>query len=704
MHLFNNGDEVPLSIPEFLQQDANLKTRLRRVGTAQRASHKIAKHVCKAQRREPHHHHHRALRRLRSSKDLPPTSTTTSTRDVAPDTPCGTPTSPVSSCSSCCEILSLSPTSPRTSTLHIPNELLELVVAFFDTRERVHSISRVCKGWRGVCADTPWMVHERDMVKGDVGCGWVAQCNVVTLVLKSKVVAGGVLRAYKEAEGRVRTPSSLTMLTEVDEDDWAALHALQNSLVDLYVLTFRNAEEALSFPRLKHLTARQVHSDAAWSCLPPCLTSLTITRLMSGKEMAEQLPRFAQLKELKISTEFVPKGFLAIAEHCRGLRKLDLSGTQIDAVSLRAVLSNCRDLESLLVNGVESTPQCLGSLDSISDILCSFKHSLNLQHVFIKGMSGLTNAGLRSIFTNLKKLKSIKLNTNKDITDAGFIGDEEVPCTLPEGITSIQMSDCRHLTDLSLRAMSVSNLTELSLFCCYEMTPLGVKTVAEKCRQLRALYLFIPRYDGGHCTAPHTTSDSTQRRESLHTVLDDDSMRTILNLPHLEALRGFSCGALTAAAFPTEARPNVKTMELDFSLDLSCAHEAHAAMLKAFPNLRKLSLKSNEAVMSDETTADLAHRAHLTCLRACVRSVTSLTNVFAKASRILDIDYLGCTPEYYEASISPTVTERLFKQGKPVFLPAGAARHHSVVFREGEFCEGGMGKKLRVTFDYGASV
>ena len=633
---------------------------------------------------------------------------------------------------------------PSRHMERLPDEVFAAVCGYVHTRERVHAVGAVCRAWRAASDAAPWRLSDRDLSKALVADAarcpaalarlcFVRRLNVASLVLKCADAAAVVLAAYLRftsthpRDVAARAPVEATVLAELTEACYPALRVLAPRLQRLYVLTFKPPPclPQLSFPRLRHFTARQLDGPAAWQTLPDALACLTVTRFVGGADLAANLPRFSRLVELKVATVFCRDGFGAIAASCPVLRKLDLSGTRVDAESLKEILARCPLLRTLVVNGVESPANLPAGLHGagIAEVLSGragggggggggrTPPGWNLEHVFVKGMGGLDNRALRCLFSSLARLRSLKLNTGKDITDEGFCGglvpDGTRPFRIPACLESIQVSDCRHLTDRSLQALSAaSSLTELSLFCCQMMTPKGVTTVAEQCKALRAFCLYIPRVEAASVASASSSAASPPGwTESAFHVVDDASARALLALPELETFKVYSCGALTAAAFPaaSDAKPRLKTLELDYSLALPQAAATHRAIAAAFPSLQKLSLKSNEAVVSDTATVeDFLRIPNLQCLRVCLRELGHLKAVLTKASiAIKDVDLFGCSRSEYEQRFEGVICASLFPGSKPSYLPslpcAGSAPHVAV-FREGEFFDGGNGKKLRVLF------
>ncbi|XP_060052343.1 F-box and leucine-rich repeat protein 13 isoform X4 [Erinaceus europaeus] len=180
------------------------------------------------------------------------------------------------------------------------------------------------------------------------------------------------------------------------------------------------------------------------------------------------LPRhFHNLQNLSLAycRNFTDKGlqYLSLGNGCHKLLYLDLSGcTQISVKGFRNIANSCTGIMHLTINDMPTlTDNCVKALVE----KCSRITSV----VFI-GAPHISDCSFKALSTcNLRK---IRFEGNKRITDACF---KYIDKTYPN-ISHIYMSNCRRITDGSLKSLSpLKHLTVLNLTNCIRLGDSGLR-------------------------------------------------------------------------------------------------------------------------------------------------------------------------------------------------------------------------------------
>ncbi|XP_040827156.1 dynein regulatory complex subunit 6 [Ochotona curzoniae] len=231
------------------------------------------------------------------------------------------------------------------------------------------------------------------------------------------------------------------------------------------------------------------------------------------------LPRnFYNLQNLSLAycRKFTDKGlqYLSLGNGCHKLIYLDLSGcTQISVQGFRNIASSCSGLMHLTINDMPTlTDNCVKALVEKCPSITSVTF-LGSPHISDCAFKALTACNLRKI----------RFEGNKRITDACFKSiDKNYP-----NISHIYMSDCRGITDSSLRSLAtLKQLTVLNLANCVRLGDVGLRHFLDGpvSQRLRELNL-------NHCV--HVGDDSVIRLAERCPNLNYLSLR---NCEHLTDL------------------------------------------------------------------------------------------------------------------------------------------------------------------------
>lgn len=266
-------------------------------------------------------------------------------------------------------------------------------------------------------------------------------------------------------------------------------------------------------------------------------------------QAALRLPMFKDLQEVNF-------------EFAQGLedRHLKLlAGKELDAVNLNA----CQQITDEGLRGLVSAHPTIMSLSlywnlkttdqalvSISDscpsvTLLNFSGCKHISDVGIEALARrchrirsldltrcfrVTDAGLGTILDANPGLEELRLYADSNFTDSAFLHVRHLA-----GLSVLDICGMQHLTDEGLKAIAhCSQLTELNLTWCIQVTDFGVCSVAENCQKLQSLSLY------GLLGVTDASLDALEKScsQSL-TTLDVNGCANIKNRSREELLQRF---------------------------------------------------------------------------------------------------------------------------------------------------------------------
>ncbi|XP_054548485.1 dynein regulatory complex subunit 6 isoform X2 [Talpa occidentalis] len=180
------------------------------------------------------------------------------------------------------------------------------------------------------------------------------------------------------------------------------------------------------------------------------------------------LPRhFCNLQNLSLAycKKFTDKGlqYLNLANGCHKLIYLDLSGcTQISVQGFRNIANSCTGIMHLTINDMPTlTDNCVKAL---------VEKCRRITSVVFIGAPHISDSAFKAL--SACSLRKIRFEGNKRITDACFkYIDKNYP-----NISHIYMSDCKRITDVSLKSLSpLKQLTVLNLANCVRIGDMGLR-------------------------------------------------------------------------------------------------------------------------------------------------------------------------------------------------------------------------------------
>eukprot|EP00899_Mesostigma_viride_P025261 jgi/Mesvir1/591/Mv02032-RA.1 len=241
-------------------------------------------------------------------------------------------------------------------------------------------------------------------------------------------------------------------------------------------------------------------------------------------ELVRRCPRLCKLKLSKIYAG--NRTFLAIAQHCPGLRSLDMSGhpfrvrdevvpTPYERMRLRewedvcvkddglaAVLQNCLQLEVLNLVGWDRLTDA--GITMVGDS-CRRLRKLDVSEL----CGGFTDQGLAAMAPNLGALEVLRASSCDAVTDVSLVAlarhcprlkDADVSfCEVgDEGITALvrhcalvklRAAGCTRVSDVGMAAISerCGQLVGLSISRCGGVSNTGIMAVVSRCSALRSI-------------------------------------------------------------------------------------------------------------------------------------------------------------------------------------------------------------------------
>eukprot|EP01065_Artemidia_motanka_P047121 TRINITY_DN7301_c0_g2_i1.p1 TRINITY_DN7301_c0_g2~~TRINITY_DN7301_c0_g2_i1.p1 ORF type:complete len:671 (+),score=142.94 TRINITY_DN7301_c0_g2_i1:55-2013(+) len=268
------------------------------------------------------------------------------------------------------------------------------------------------------------------------------------------------------------------------------------------------------------------------------------------------------------------------------------------------------------------------------------RHPL-LTHVDLSH-TAVGDAGLRRLLRGLPKLALLRIGKCQ-ITDRGLRPLCFARCK--DQLRHLSLESCARLTDACLRESVcwLSELRYLSIANCPQMSPDGVPYIANGCRKLTTLHMYVP--------------DWKRARKRLTT----ETLRLLLQkLPHLSAFSTSHQELDTAQAFEGLHLPCMEHLSLrSCRMQPACLRPIVAAC----PNLSSLKCCGNEPV-SKECLADVGSLQCLTSLRITYSDGTadSLFKVLRSLRKLRALVVVGLEDpeEEFVSSILEAVPQILY--------------------------------------------
>jgi F-box/leucine-rich repeat protein 2/20 len=405
----------------------------------------------------------------------------------------------------------------------LPDELVLHVFVHLDTKTLMTAVPGVCRRWRALYRDTP-------RVRVDLSFAPVPLLSAPPVrhqtrsAPTSSIGLTEALARFKHVESVVAPfacdgvaciiASSCPRVSAVDFTSHSDPDVVYNGITDVGVVAL--AEHC---PLLKYVDFRQgSQSDASLVALAdhcsrltslavggafgvgfggisivgvrsimehrgPQLTAVCFNECANLNDemvvaMAENCPRLI-LVSLRASRT-TDAGLIALAQHCSGLRSVDLSYCQDIADDGVVVLAQrCSHLTDINVCG------CAELTDvAVATLATRCRHMIRID---AGGCSLLTDGALRALGKYCPQLKVVWLMMCNLLTDAGV-------AALAEGcpfLTELEFTGCSLLADGALRAIAkYCTRIEVADFArCPLLTDAGVIDMAEHCTQLTKIVL-----------------------------------------------------------------------------------------------------------------------------------------------------------------------------------------------------------------------
>eukprot|EP01063_Lacrimia_lanifica_P012054 TRINITY_DN1867_c1_g4_i1.p1 TRINITY_DN1867_c1_g4~~TRINITY_DN1867_c1_g4_i1.p1 ORF type:complete len:661 (+),score=255.76 TRINITY_DN1867_c1_g4_i1:63-2045(+) len=278
--------------------------------------------------------------------------------------------------------------------------------------------------------------------------------------------------------------------------------------------------------------------------------------------------------------------------------------------------------------------------------------SPQLEEVVLSGVGWLDDAGLRRIFASLRQLRVLRVAKNRQLTDEAFTPPD---VTLPPRLVTLSLANNVQLGDATLAkiAAELPGLETLHVSSCPLMTSAGVTHLMTRCRDLKGLYTFVVGPSVATSLGHRAGGGGIPVVRAANPMVTDAVLRQMWGaLPGLQEFCG-SFHPLSAAAFPApgDAAPphgwQLQKLEADYTVT---SGEAYAAIIAAFPSLRKLCVQSARVPFTGEHAESLRRSMqNLEMLKLLLRAdaVAPLLEYAAtsRSLRHLDVEFYdpyGC--------------------------------------------------------------
>lgn len=261
-----------------------------------------------------------------------------------------------------------------------------------------------------------------------------------------------------------------------------------------------------------------------------------------------------ELKELSLSKcqGVTDAGVVGVVTSCTGLQKLDLTCCRdITDTALKAVATSCTGLLSLRMEN------CL--LVTAEGLIMIGKSCVYLEELDLTDCN-LNDNGLKSI-GRCRGLRLLKVGYCMDITYAGLasIGAtctnlRELDCYRSVGISDegvaaiasgckrlkvVNLSYCSSITDASLHSLALlSDLVQLELRACSQITSAGISYIGASCKHLRELDVKRCKFVGDHGVLALSRGCRNLRQVNLsYTAVTDAGMMAIANMSCIQDMK-----------------------------------------------------------------------------------------------------------------------------------------------------------------------
>ncbi|KAI4313207.1 hypothetical protein L6164_026203 [Bauhinia variegata] len=199
-------------------------------------------------------------------------------------------------------------------------------------------------------------------------------------------------------------------------------------------------------------------------------------------------------------------GMVAIGDGLSSLRSLDVSYCRkLTDKGLSAVAKGCPDLKILHLAGCRFvTDGILGALS---------KNCHNLEVLGLQGCANITDNGLTSLASGCQKINYLDINKCSNVGDVGVstisrgcssslktlklldcykIGDEAMSslANFCKNLETLIIGGCRDISDDAIRSLatsSISNLKNLRMDWCLNLSNTSLNCILSQCRNLEAL-------------------------------------------------------------------------------------------------------------------------------------------------------------------------------------------------------------------------
>jgi len=326
----------------------------------------------------------------------------------------------------------------------------------------------------------------------------------------------------------------------------AALPSIALKLSILHVSTCKITNEFIMSVRshligLHTLNISYCHDLTALSCLTFPLRELHLTGIphLSSAALAGAIKFMGtflvvlNVADAKCTDEL----FLQLAIHCNNLQDLDCLGSKISDDALVAVARGCRMLIRLNVGN------CAALSDTSVTELAQNCH--NLESCDLSSIDQLTDRSIVSLAFGCPCLQSLSLAGLPSALSVSHarIGDEAAfALGTMKRLTSIDLLECKGLTDYGLYALVNAPLEDLNLSGCPRLTSRGFCSSISKLPALRILKLYSNQWFDDECVEQlaHSCRKKLERLEFSSAVARPDSLIALAeSCPRLMSVKMF---------------------------------------------------------------------------------------------------------------------------------------------------------------------
>ena len=347
------------------------------------------------------------------------------------------------------------------------------------------------------------------------------------------------------------------------------------------------------------------------------------------RAIARHLPDLHRL-DLSGCREISDAGVIELAQKCTTLKYLDLSGTSITDAAITAIVTNCEELEGLVVGYdvtdaafrvvrlpklthldlenskisdagvIELSRQCTTlksltvSFTRITDAAASAV-ARNCPHLEELKMEELlpefSDAGMIELAQKCTALKLLNLNGNR-ITDVAITAIANNCGDLEE----LRMSRCYNITDAALRVLRLPKLTTLDLESCYQFSDAGFLALSQQCTALKSLNIRHASITDATVSAVARNCPHLEELQAAHSQVTDESLKLLLrNCGHL-SIMDFEETDITVASVLAIARgaPNLQRLYV-YAPNCILTDEVLYALSRGCKNLEQLSFNDEES-------------------------------------------------------------------------------------------------------------